>query len=203
MFPSLALTVAASYMNAFSPLAGFRSEKAAQIAAYIIKAHKGHMEKLALIKMIYIGERESIRSRGRPMIYDELYSLKDGPICKSALDGINGHIDEKVWEKYIILQGDRDVYSVRGGAEDLDQLSRSDFKILDLVIARHQGWSSSQLRNWLHDSRNCSEYVEVFGKQRAPIEYGELALAVGIENPIDVEHEIKAYRASESLIPRS
>ncbi|WP_279356312.1 Panacea domain-containing protein [Methylobacterium indicum] len=190
-------------MKAFQPLVGFRSEKAAQIAAYFLNAHEGHMEKLALIKMIYIAERESIRARNRPMIYDELYSLKDGPICSSALDGINGNVDEEIWSKYLVLQGSRNVYADLDGKNNLDQLSRSDIKILDAVLQEHRGKSSSQLRNWLHDPVNCPEYVEIFDNGRVPIAYGELASGVGVLDSQAVEHNIRLYREAESLIPRT
>ena len=189
-------------MNEFTPLAGFRSEKAAQIASYFLSAHGGHMEKLALIKLIYIAERDSVKIRNRPMIYDELYSLKDGPMCKSATDGINGEIDEQIWSKYIAVQGDRDIYADRDKKGDVSQLSRFDLKILDGVLTKHKNWSSIQLRNWLHVPANCPEYTEVFGNARVPIEYSDLAEAVGAPRAGEVQRLVKDHREQEIAISR-
>jgi len=60
---------------------------------------------MKLIKLIYLSERESVRSRGRPMIFDEFYSLKDGPISLNALNGINGNTDIGKEEIYSISSG--------------------------------------------------------------------------------------------------
>ncbi|MFZ2103868.1 MAG: Panacea domain-containing protein, partial [Roseiarcus sp.] len=85
----------------YEPLVGFRSEKAAQIAAYFL-AKSGHAaEILKLTKLLYLAERESIRVRHRPMMFDEYYSLPHGPVCSCAMNGLNGRIDKNTWHKYI------------------------------------------------------------------------------------------------------
>jgi uncharacterized phage-associated protein len=187
-------------MTVFHALVGFRSEKAAQIAAFFVGKAGGRMEKLALIKMIYIAERESVKSRNRPMIYDELYSLKDGPICSRTLDGINGEVDAKIWSEYIVLIGKRDVHLVRHH-NDLDQLSNSDIVVLNQVWNAHGTKTSSQLRNWTHELANCPEYSEITDNGRIPISYGEVAAAVGA-TAHDVEQSVKHYREAETFISR-
>jgi len=70
----------------FDPLNGFQSRKAAQIAASFAIKSGGRIEKLKLIKLIYLSERQFASDHDRPMLYDEFYSLKDGPICSSSLN---------------------------------------------------------------------------------------------------------------------
>jgi uncharacterized phage-associated protein len=85
-------------------LKGYRPEKAAQAAAFFTEQHNGSIDKLKLIKLLYLTERGSIKERSRPMFYDEFYSLKDGPICSNALNGINGQSDAATWHRYVSLK---------------------------------------------------------------------------------------------------
>lgn len=43
------------------------------IAGFFARRNGFRIEKLKLIKLLYLIERESIDIRGRPMIYDEYY----------------------------------------------------------------------------------------------------------------------------------
>ena len=183
---------------AYAPLVGYRSRKAAQAAAKFVCAEGSKIEKLKLIKLMYLAERESIRSRGRPMFYDELFSLKDGPICSSTLNAINGGIDKEIWAAYIQKNGDKDIYLVSGN-NGHDELSRSDLAVIESII-RQFGWmTSSQIRNWTHNPRNCPEYTEVENNSRLPIAYGDVAVAVGHDDAAAFEASIKEYRHTKAL----
>lgn len=187
--------------NSFTPLVGFRSEKAAQISAFFAHAWGGRIDKLALAKLVYIAERESVRLRNRPMIYDECFSLKDGPICKSALDGMNGNIDVDIWSKYIQTNGPKDVYSVRDVTCDLDQISESDLSVLESIVSEHKGKTGSQMRSWTHASKNVPEYTEVTGTQRFPISYADMAAGVDTRHPEDVAETVRSHRLLEKMFP--
>jgi uncharacterized phage-associated protein len=88
----------------YAPLVGFESRKAAQISAYFADKEGGSIEKLKLIKLIYLAEREFVKRHGLPMLYDEFFSLKDGPVCSSTLNGINGSIDKDTIRGMILFQ---------------------------------------------------------------------------------------------------
>lgn len=186
----------------YQPLVGFRSEKAAQVAALFLKKSGRHLEKMALIKLIYLAERESIRQRNRPIIYDEYYSLKDGPICSNALNAINGKIDQDIWRNYLELQGDRDVFVAPNCPDDFDEISISDSRILESVFAEFGGMSSAQLRAWTHKPANCPEYSDVNGVGRIPISVEDIVRAVGTAHPRDIAKGIHGYRTLERVLPR-
>ena len=155
--------------HAYEALVGFRSEKAAQVVAYFLNLAGGRLDKLKLVKLLYLLERESVRTRGRLALYDEYYSLKHGPVCSSALNGLNFDLDEKVWSRYIAKVGRQDVYKVSGlTAEDFDEISASDAEILDQLWKQFGHMTSSQIRNWTHD--NCPEYT---GRRRQSANHGE------------------------------
>jgi uncharacterized phage-associated protein len=187
-------------MTAYGALVGFRSEKAAQIVAFFLLSGGGKMDKLKLVKLLYLTERESAQCRGRPMIYDEYYSLKDGPICSSSLNGLNFGLDTEIWSRYIAKDGKKDVYVCLGiKREALDQISRSDDGIISRIWGSFGWMTSSQIRNWTH--KHCPEYVEVL-TGRLPITLKQMAEAVGYPDPNAFENDVTEYRSAELALPR-
>ena len=75
------------------PLVGFKSRKAAQMAAFFaVKSampNHGMIEKLKLIKLIYFSEREHLKQYRLPMLFDE-----SDPTSRSDLLG-NAHMDPR------------------------------------------------------------------------------------------------------------
>lgn len=183
--------------NWAAPLVGFKSKKAAQLAAYFAVKSEGLIEKLKLIKLIYLTERRFIGDYRHPMLYDELYSLPHGPICSSTLNGIDGVIHEEIWDDYIARNGNVVVSMRAFTRDDLDELSDAEIAVADRAWSRFGAMTASQLRNYSH--KNCSEYTEI-EQGRIPISYTELFEALGIENSERLEHEIQHVRRLDSLL---
>jgi uncharacterized phage-associated protein len=178
------------------PLVGFRTRKAAQICAYLALKSDGIIEKLKLIKLVYLSERAFLGNYRTPMLFDELYSLPHGPICSSTLNGINGAVDEEVWSDYIARNGNLVVALKKFDRDSLDEVSDVEIECLDEIWARLGQMTSSQLRNFSH--KNCAEYTEI-ETGRIPITYGEVMSALGDERPEVVEEEIQELRRAESV----
>ncbi len=184
------------YLN---PNPAFRNRKAAQACAFFsVKCETG-LDKLKLIKLIYLAEREHLSSRSRPILWDELYSLPHGPIGSSTLNGIDGNIHEEIWRSFIARHGNK-IFAVRRfDRDDLDELSNAELRTLASVWERYGHMSASQLRNFTHD--HCPEYTETDGK-RIPIDYAKLLVAVGMteEDALIVESELLAWRKAEAVL---
>lgn len=179
-------------------LVGFRAKKAAQIAAHYIKRAGNEIDKLKLIKLLYLTERESVEVRGRPMLYDEYYSLKDGPICSNSLNGLNHQADDSVWRDYVGVDGAQRRFLPRELTEaDEDQFSKSDRKVMEAVWQKFGHMTSSQVRNWTH--LHCEEYTEI-SSGRLPIDLRDMAAAVGVENPDEVVRHMSEYRSIEAAV---
>jgi uncharacterized phage-associated protein len=183
-----------------SRLLGFRSRKAAQVSATYLNRSGGKMDKLKLIRMLYLTERESLEARGRPIFYDEFYSFKDGPICSNALDCLNGYLDKGIWSSYVRREGSKEVLLVTEHAKEdveMDELSESDLDIVDSVWNKFGWMSTSQIRKWTH--LHCSEYTEI-DAGRLPIDYLQLARALHVSNPADVVDHVNEYRSAEAAL---
>lgn len=178
------------------PPAGFQARKAAQIAALFALRSDGVIEKLKLIKLIYISERKCLAAHHAPMLYDDLYSLKNGPICSGALNGIDGKSHDPVWSEFIARHGNRVVSTKRFCRDDFDEISDAEIDITDEVWSEFGRMTASQIRNWSHD--NCPEYEEVT-RGRRPISYERLLRELGDEAAEDTARQIEEFRQVEGM----
>lgn len=180
-----------------APLIGFRSRKAAQLAAYFTHLSGGQIDKLKLIKLVYMTERGYLGQYETSLLFDELYSLPHGPICSSTLNGIDGVIHEDVWSEFITRHGRDKIYSSRTIArDDLDELSNAVVLIADEVWCEFRDMSAWQIRNWTHE--HCPEYTETTG--RIPISYKEVLEALGNPEAEAIDQEIRDLRRAESAL---
>lgn len=186
------------------PAPGFKSRKAAQVSAFFATKETGRnagvIEKLKLIKLIYLSEREFIREYEFPMLMDELYSLPHGPICSGAVNGIDGRIDHDTWGAFISRHGRAHIVSVKKFQRaDFDELSDAEIDVLEKVWKDFGRMSSSMIRNWTHDPSNCPEYIEVINGRKA-ISYR--TLLENLNNPCaeEISEEIDDMRFVQGML---
>jgi uncharacterized phage-associated protein len=178
---------------------GFEERKAAQIAAYFTAKSGGEIEKLKLIKLIYLAEREFVSRHGHPMLFDELYSLPEGPICSSCLDGINADLNKEIWGIYLSKKNGKLVQATAHvDRQSLDYISDAEYDTLSTVWESFGFMTASQLRNYSH--KNCPEYVEVEKGQRMPILYRTLFDALGFDHPEQCEDRIMDMRRAHNML---
>lgn len=174
-------------------VAGFKIEKAGQAARFFITQAGGRIDKLKLVKLLYLVERENMARYDAPMTYDELYSLPHGPVGSASLNGLDGALaGSETWDR-ITTYGKQDVHSARASREELDELSNADLGVLEHVWASFGHMSASQIRNWTHNPANCPEYTEVVGA-RLPIQYEDVLKALGKDDAEGIAAEINEFR---------
>ena len=116
----------------------FREDKATQAAARLLRLGGGRMSHLALIKLLYLVERESLVRFGVPLTWDSYVSMPHGPVLSATLDRINqGHLyADGYWTRHITPKVDHEV-ALRGGEVPNDQLSRAEEGLIDEVFRRY------------------------------------------------------------------
>lgn len=178
------------------PLVGFRSRKAAQLCAYFALKSEGTIEKLKLIKLLYFAERKFLSENHHPMLFDEYYSLPHGPICSSALNGMDGIIHGEIWDDYIARNGNVVVAIKRLPRDELDEVSDAEIAVVDDTWRRFGHMTASQLRNYSH--KHCPEYTETTGRIR--ISYKQILEAVGEKDAQDLADEIDKMVMLDGLL---
>ncbi|MTH94644.1 Panacea domain-containing protein [Roseibium sp. RKSG952] len=140
----------------------YEPKKAAQLIAYLImKAGADQLNVLKAIKLVYLVDRESVRSYGFPVLDEDRVSLPHGPVNSMTLGYINGQIpDDAGWTDFL---KDREKHTVALAndsltVDDLDELSDADLKCADKVWNEFGGMGPFELRDWTHDSRNVHEW---------------------------------------------
>lgn len=181
------------------PNAEFRSKKAAQICAYFASQNSGSIDKLKLIKLVYLSERKFLSNYNHPILFDDFYSLPRGPICSNTLNGINRKLhDMTVWDEYIERYGDLVVTVKPVDRDVLDHISNAEMDVLEGVWKQFSVMTSAELSDYTHN--NCPEYKAT--TKSNPITYFQILEALGEEDASeianDISEDIDFYRALES-----
>lgn len=160
----------------------FNEYKAAQIAAWFLTQAGGTMPHLKLMKLMYLSDREAMRSYGFPMTGDHFVSMPHGPVLSNTLSHINDEAASSPdggWDTWISDKANYEVALVRKpGANDLDALSRADLKVLDTIWAEFGKMNKYQIRDYTHDPKNCPEWKDPKGSSY-PIAYSTVFEALG------------------------
>ena len=69
----------------------FDLDKAIEAIACVVR-RLGPIDKLRLMKLLYIADRDSFLPNARPITGDELYALPWGPVPSGCLDAVNGEL---------------------------------------------------------------------------------------------------------------
>lgn len=178
--------------GSFEPISGFDAAKAIQLCAFFLICAGGRLDKLKLIKLVYLSEREYLRRYQLPMLWDEFYSLQHGPVCSATLNCIDKVCLTSLSDAFFVTHGRRDVHLVRGvSVADFDCMNNADIDVAGSVWSEHKAKTASQIRAYTHTY--CPEYTEV-DRGRIRISYADMLEAVGVANVAMISEEIEAYR---------
>jgi hypothetical protein len=125
---------------------------------------------------MYLVDREALIRHGRPVTFDRLCSLRNGPILSHTLNLINGQGAEpglEYWKTYIGSRWNHSV-ALRALCEPED-LSPAEESIIDEVFDRYGSMAKWRLRDLSH---SLPEWTDP-GTSAIPIEYQDILHAVG------------------------
>ncbi len=177
----------------------YNDQKALAAITYLLKLSNGICDKYWLNKILYYIERESLILSGQPMFFDDLYSIKYGPIVSI----INDQIDQTsyavkgwVWTDHIQLEGN---WVKLLTPADESVLSPFEEKIITEAYKKFRGWSFGKLKDYFHALKEHHDT-----DSRIPIYYEDILKAEGfteaeIEESIS---EIKYFTAVNEVFSR-
>ena len=132
----------------------FNEQKTAQMAVYFLKQQDGKMNKLKLMKLLYLAERESLLRYGMSMTGDYVVSMDHGMVLSKTLDlaretAIDAHPDG--WYAMIARHGQYDLELTSSSHDtELDELSQADRGILKDIWDRFGHMDQWTIRNHTH-----------------------------------------------------
>ena len=131
----------------------FNIRKATEAASRFVELSGGSIGVVRLMKLLYLAERQSLASRGHPIIGDRYVSMKHGPVvsrvydlCKKEPKGKAEH--RAVWLKHLRSDG-RDIELVVPAP--VAALSRADLDTIDAEFKKWRDWDTWDLVDHLHE----------------------------------------------------
>jgi hypothetical protein len=82
----------------------FNEAKATQAASLFLRLAGGRLNYMLLIKLLYLTDREALLRWGRPVTFDEYFSMHKGPILSRVLDLITEEPEpdfQRYWDRFI------------------------------------------------------------------------------------------------------
>lgn len=132
----------------------FDYKKATQAINYLAKKEGGHIDKLKLIKLIYLADRYHLRRNGRPMVNDTYFAMPLGPVGSSVKDiaEFSDFLDseERGYASKYFARGGQDNTIVSVSEVDTDVFSKSEVEALDFVYNEFGKDPASVLVNVTH-----------------------------------------------------
>ena len=168
----------------------YNPRKAAQsIAFFILKNDRERLNILKVTKLIYLSDRESLKTYGFPIQDEKRVSMRKGPLNSDTYDYIKGKYTDEGWSAFL---SEKIAYSIglatHAITEDkLDELSEADIEVMNRVWDTFGQMKPSELVSWTHDKNNVPEWEDP-NKSSKPIPLLEMMKAVGVK---DAEYQVE------------
>ena len=119
--------------------------KSLQAISYLLE-REGSIEKVKLMKLLYLADRKSFIETGVPITGSNLYAMPFGPVPSQCLDLVNGNFGADVF-RYIHLNDNMVTLRQSAGT---DKLSEAERKVLDQILCEFGGVDKWKLVNETH-----------------------------------------------------
>jgi len=159
-----------------------QGKKSTQAVARLIEKSGGPIDYLRLVKLIYLSDRESIVTRGVPIVGGRYNSMEKGPIISEIMNFVATR-SAPDWKRTISHRYGNELRLL--SVPNYGALSASEIEILDKTVQGHLDKTTEELVAWCH--KHCPEYESVpHGRQK----------------PITVESILKSARKTAKQIQK-
>ena len=173
----------------------FNTKKAAQVVAFFTLKNGGQINILKVTKLIYLADRKSMQLRDHPITNDSYVSMDFGPVNSCTYNYMKGSAPDRQdqWLEYIARKNGHDIPLSRDIDidADLDELSRSDLRILHEIWEEFKDVDRFDLAEFTH--KYCPEWVDPKGSS-IPIEYATIFQNLGKDNPVLLADDLQFER---------
>ena len=129
----------------------FSQEKATAVAAYMLRLGGGRMSYLALIKLLYLADREALNRWGFDITTDRHVSMKHGPVVSNTYDlMISDDGQHEYWSQFITPPLGEYEVALKSEAIPEGYLSRAEMKLLAEIYGKFGSWNKWRLRDYTH-----------------------------------------------------
>lgn len=173
----------------------FQTRKAAQVVAFFAVKAGGSINTLRATKLLYLADRKSIDERDHPITNDNYASMPFGPVNSYTYSYINGaaSVRQDQWLEFIAPRNENNVPLARNIEinKDLDELSRSDLRILEEIWSEFKDIDRFDLAEWTH--KYCPEWRDPNGSS-IPIDLATIFATLNKPDPVARAEELQDER---------
>ena len=126
----------------------FDNKKVLQIISYLLSLNGNKMDKLKLIKELYLIDRMSIDEDNSSISGDDFFSMKYGPVLSMTLNIINDIPNDNSWSEYLKLEDNNSLILIK--PFDEGRLSKKDKYFTQLISDKYKNYTTSQLIDYTH-----------------------------------------------------
>ena len=179
----------------------FNEKKATQAAALFLKLAGSRLNFMVLIKFLYLADREALSRWARPVINDEYFSMKFGPVLSHVHDLITempAPDEESVWSRHISAPSNYEVcLKADPGA---DELSDAEEELISTIYEQYKDFKDRPFEFVKHLHKILPEW-EPIAEGRSPIPIRAILLAArkSVEEINQIEDDLKHVDFVHSL----
>ena len=174
-------------------MSSFNYKKAIQAINYFAIKEQAPIDKMKVIKLIWLSDRYHLRQYGRPILMDQYYAFEYGPVASNTKDFLKEYDDFFPLEEFEY----RDIYITAADKEhkikskndtDFNVFSNSEIKTLDLIYSNFGGRSQFELKDLSHEYPEWKRYENDLNQHvasRFQMEYVDF-----FKNPKTDNHEV-------------
>ena len=156
----------------------FNRRKAAQAAACLVQLHDGAINLMALIKLLYLADREVLLETGYTITGDKMVSMPHGLVLSRIYDSIKwGKTEGDPWYEYITERDSNEV-SLLNPSPERDELSDYEVGVLERIHETYGPLDRFELRDLTH---TLPEWTDPEGSSY-PIDPAEILRLAGKSN---------------------
>lgn len=166
-------------------------KKIAQVQNYLVRKEGGKIDKLKLVKLIYLADRYHIRKYGRLVTGDDYYAMQNGPVGSVTKDiaGFSEWLapaEREYAQKYLAPLGG-DAHTIISLHDvDTDELSDTDVEALEFAYKTFGSRNAEDLVELTH------EYPE-WSKRKGELDLGASRVFINnvdfFENPSNINDD--------------
>ena len=180
----------------------YNPRKAAQVIAYFaLRTGKRSIDLIKAIKLVYLGDRESIARWGEPILLEPRVALPLGPVNDLTYAYAKGEREDREGWSAFLEDRHENTLQLREGVsvEDLDELSEADIEALAGVWDRVGFMEPMALSMWTHKEGNVPEWHDPKNSSR-PIPLARIMREVGMAEPDRSAVEIEQRRSLAAIL---
>ena len=174
----------------------FATRRAAQVTAYFADKAGGQINVLRATTLVYLSDRMSMAEREHPVTGDNFVAMPFGPVNTYTYSLMNGEVEQNllhIWAEFVAPRAGYNIPLARPiTSDDLDELSRSDLRILEATWERFKDIEKYELADWTHEF--CPEWRDP-NSSSVPIDFATVYKHLEKSEPIELAEQIQAERA--------